>query len=252
MRRNKIFFICLILVGMFNYIQASSTNQFHFNNLNNAKQIDDIKPKSIKSRADYKELENILKTAIANGDNRKLIILGLLYNTEHKLDDGSVIKAKKDLATKYFKKALEEGYGLASLMIIANEKLSYTTIDDILFTIEKGLKASKNKLSDEVVLSVTYNSIVLDNVSDKMNYVHRALDLTYPISQKVNKSTLDFTVAVLLQIAGKPKKAKVYLNSACNNPEADTKIKSICDNAMFIKNTFENNNKERPQCGRLN
>lgn len=205
---------------------------------------EDVKTKEIKNIQDFKDLENILTTAISMGDKSKTFALGSLY-----LQDFEFKKADKAKADKFFKLALSSGYGLAAMPLIKDD-IEQGRIDDVLLTLEKGLKGAYTSLDALVVLSVTYNGLVLDNRYKNIEYVHRALNLTYPISQKINVSSLDFSVANLLNLSGNFEEANKYLNTACNNPNADDVIKNACSDSQGISNNIKKTT-ECPTCGVL-
>lgn len=189
--------------------------------------------KEIKNLQDFKELENILISAISMGDKSKSFALASLYSQDFEFK-----KSDKNKADKYFKLALSSGYGLAALPLIKDD-LEQGKIDDVLLTLEKGLKGPYTSLDALVVLSVTYNGLILDNRYKNIEYVHRALDLTYPVSQRTNISTLDFSVANLLQLSGNSEEANKYLNTACNNPNADEIIRNACSSSQGISNNIK-------------
>lgn len=105
-------------------------------------------------------------------------------------------------------------------------------------------------MNSQVILSVFYNGLILDNKSDDLRYIHKSLDLTYPISQQINKPALDFTIANLLNLAGNTSEANKYLNTACNNPNIDKELKDSCNNSAGITNNIKKS-QECNTCGVL-
>ncbi|AXH16401.1 hypothetical protein CP985_03390 [Malaciobacter mytili LMG 24559] len=236
MRLIKCSLIFMILV---NYTFAQTfTNSY----LNNGISVDTKEQKEIRTYEDYMELESLLKKAITQGDQSKYFSLGALY-----LEDFPFKKADKEKAKIYLNKALNLGYGLASLALI-EDYIMIGDLDNALLLLEKGLKGKNTDPNSKIVLAVTYNGIVLDYKFTNMPYVHKALDLTYPISQITNVSSLDFSIANLLNIAGNYEEAKKYLNTACNNPNVEPTIKNACDNSMGIKNNIKKST-ECTTCG---
>lgn len=236
---KKVILILLSVVSINLYADISAPLQINQNtNLNDGQE------KEIKNLQDFKNLENILLKAISMGDKSKSFALGSLYSQDFEFQKSD--KAKSD---KYFMMALSNGYGLSALPLIKSD-LEQRKIDDALLKLEKGLKGQFTNLDSLVVLAVTYNGLILDNRYQSKEYVYRALDLTYPISQRTNVSSLDFTIANLLQLAGNYEEANKYLNTACNNPNADEVIKKACNNSQGISNNILKTT-DCPTCGVL-
>ncbi len=200
--------------------------------INNTK-TKEIKEKKMETLKDFKQLEKDLLKAYTLGDKAKGVILGSLYANDFTLQDSIVVKDIKK-ANYYLTNALSDGYGLSALLLVSLDE--HSTVDEKLLMLERGLKASFTKQSSKVVLAVAFNGFVLDFKSDNSQYVHKALDLTYPVSRLINKSTLDFTIANLLRLTGNIEEANLYLNTACNNPEAEKEIIDACRNSNAIEN----------------
>lgn len=184
--------------------------------------------KQITTLEDFKEVERVLLEAIKLGDASKYMVLGSLY-----LEDYSFMKKDVDKAKMYLNKSLQEGFGLAALPL-SYLGLEKGDIDEALILLDKGINLSEKDLNSQTIMAVFFNGLILDGKHEDLRYVHKALDLTYPISQKINKSALDFTVANLLNLAGNEEEANAYLNTACNNPEIDAELKKSCDESMGI------------------
>lgn len=202
------------------------------------------KEKQINTQADFDEVEKALLEAIKLGDTSKYFIIGSLYLEDYSFRKKNVLKAKM-----YLNKALQEGYGLAALPL-SHMSLESGNIDEALMILDNGITMSEKDINSQVIMSVLFNGIILDSKYKDMRYVHKALDLTYPVSQKINKSALDFTVANLLNIAGNIEEAKKYLNTACNNPEVDAEILEVCRKSAGITNNIKKS-KECSTCGIL-
>ncbi len=224
-----------ILINLFLLIAIAisvNADDKYMDILSEQKQIEQSKNKELKSLQAYKELESSLKQALALGDKSKSFILATLYMNEFPFLTKKMQEENKFKSIEYFNISLNSGYGLSAYFLSMNY-LSKQKIDDSLLVLEQGMKCKaqsvqEDKLLTDVLLSVAYNVIVLDFKADKELYIYKALDLTYPISQKINKSTLDFTIANLLYIANKTDEANKYLNTACNNPDVDKKILNLC------------------------
>lgn len=225
----------ILLLVVYLSVSGNATNLISDKQLSNIKTAEFGEQRMLDTRKDYMAFEKDILTAFNSGDKSKAFLLGSLYSTEHNLKDG-VIPKDTQKALKYFNISLSDGNGLAAFFIALLDEQINQNPDMMLLVLEQGLKSAKNKYSTNVVLAVFYNSIVLDYKSDNIKYVHKALDLTYPISQIKNMSTLDFTIANLLAISGNMEEANQYLNTACSNPEADEVIKNICSSPSFSTN----------------
>lgn len=234
MIKNKIFSmvaLCsLLLLGTPSYSSISIPNTSDADKIISEKQSEQ---KTINSIEDFNELEKTMLDAIKLGDSSKYMALGSLYLEDYSFKTKDIEKAKF-----YFEKSLQEGYGLAALPL-SYLSLEQQQLDDALLILDKGISVSEKDLNSQVIMAVFFNGLILDNKYEDVRYVHKALDLTYPISQKINKSALDFTVANLLQLAGNEEEAKQYLNTACNNPEIDAELKKSCDESEGITNNIK-------------
>lgn len=201
-----------------------------------------IEQRDIKTIQDFEDIEKTLEEAIKLGDNSKLFVLGSLY-----MEDFDFKKSDKIKAKNYLEKALNEKYGLSAIPLsyIYIEK---NDLDAAFIVLDKGIGVSEKDLNTQVILAVLFNGLILDFKSDDLRYVHKALDLTYPISQKTNKSALDFTIANLLNLAGNYEEANKYLNTACNNPEIDDELKNSCNKSIGITNNIKKSH-ECNTCG---
>lgn len=201
-----------------------------------------IEQREIKTIQDFEDIEKTLKEAIKLGDNSKLFVLGSLY-----MESFDFKKNDKDKAKFYLEKALNEKYGLSALPL-SYIYIENNDLDAALIVLDKGISVSETDLNTQVILSVLFNGLILDFKNDDLRYVHKALDLTYPISQKTNKSALDFTIANLLNLAGNYDEANKYLNTACNNPEIDEELKNSCNKSIGITNNIKKSH-ECNTCG---
>lgn len=235
---NKILFLILLTLAVSLNADISTPMKLKQNSAIETQE------KEIKNLQDYKNFESILLKAISMGDKSKYFALGSLY-----MQDFEFVKSDKNKAEKNFTMALSSGYGLASLLLI-NSDIEQGKIDDALLKLEKGIKGRFTDLDSLVILAVTYNGLILDTRYKNKDYVYRALDLTYPISQKTNVSALDFSIANLLQLAGNYEEANKYLNTACNNPKADDVILKACNNSQGISTNIKKTT-ECPTCGVL-
>lgn len=245
--------LTLALCALFFGINASSNASYPTGNDNvdpmtaSSTRATTNESKDIKSKADYKKLEEVLIKAYENGDASKSFALGGLYSQKFKFNDG-VIKAQPEKATFYFEKALSDGFGLAAMPLIKNTIIKTGNIDDALILLERGINGKYTTLIGKTVLAVSYNSLILETKYENIRYVEKALSLTYPISQITNQSSLDFTIANLLNLVGNYEEANKYLNTACNNPEVDPEIKESCDKSVGITNNIKKS-KDCETCG---
>lgn len=245
MKINK---FLVLFIGLFFCLNSSASTMDYLTQNNSSLETIQEKKQKLETLNDFQQLENDLKEALVKGDKAKLVLLGLLYANDTVLTDGNIIKSDFNKSQAYLKEGLKEGFGIASMFIVLFDTLKQGDVDYSLLTLEQGLKAKNNKNSDFVLLAIMYNSLVLEFKSIDVNYVKKALDLTYPISEKTNISTLDFTIANLLNLVGMKEKANIYLNTACNNPNVDPGIQEACNNSIGISNNLKKS-EECETCG---
>lgn len=213
---------------------------FSLENPNNASSTQ----REINTLDDFVEIEKTLLEAVKLGDTSKTFVLGSLY-----MENFAFKKRDTEKAKFYLEKALNDGYGLAALPL-SYISIESNNLDSAILVLERGIISSNNDLNSQVILSVFYNGLILDYKSDDLRYIHKSLDLTYPISQKINKPALDFTIANLLNLSGNTSEANKYLNTACNNPSIDKELKESCNNSAGITNNIKKS-QECDTCGVL-
>lgn len=226
--------LVVIAINIFFCTLLSANEDF----VNNSQNIQSNDVQKVNSIEDYKNLESLLLKAYKAGDESKSFALGGLYLTEYKFTNGESVKSNVSKAMLYLNKALNSGFGLAAIPLLKTLEGKKNALDDSFLLLEEGIMGKHTTLIGKTILAVSYNSLILDHKFNDLNYVHKALDLTYMISQQTNKSSLDFTIANLLYLAGNKKEANKYLNTACNNPNVDEAIKKSCNESIGIKNNL--------------
>ena len=241
MKINKLTLLITVF-SVFATAQVTETNKALVKGVGvhvNSNNINTQETKNVSKYEDFIELEKVLLDAYSKGDNSKSFALGGLYMTAYTFADGRIIQPNYKKAYFYLQKALNHGFGLAALPLMRKNQGAQNWIEDSLLLLEQGMNGKFTTKIGKTILATTYNSLVLDYRYENIRYVHKALDLTYPISQITSKSTLDFTIANLLNLAGNIQEANKYLNTACNNPEVEEVIKKSCQESLGITNNIK-------------
>jgi len=199
----------------------------------NVKTINKEQQRQINTKADYIELEKLLKSLVSQGDVSKAIVLGTLYMNRLTLKNGEVIPADTKKAKEVLEYALYNKKPFAAFYLSIMEK-PYNA----LLTLEQAIKSKYTTKEIQEVLAIRYNEIILNDFYLNFTLVKKALKLTLPIANATNDNpTLDFSVAHLLFIDKQNILASKYINSACNNPRADKRLLMMCQNdPLLLKN----------------
>lgn len=183
--------------------------------------------KKIKTSADLQHFISMLETLYKLGDKSKGYLLGGIYAQEHALED-KVVSANKPLALKFFNETLNAGYGLSAWNITMLDLLPKGDYLKALETLEKGLSSKLLDKDARISISLTYGTIVLENLNENSTAVQRARDIIYPLAVNNNLASLDYVIANLLNLNNELDEANKFLNSACNNPDAPKEILNAC------------------------
>ena len=209
--------------------------------------------KKLETKADLLEFIATLEGAYRLGDKSKGYLIGGVYAQEHKLKDG-IIPADIPLALQYFKEALNNGYGLSAWYITLLDYIPNKEPYKALDILEKGLNAKYCDSASKATISLTFGTIVLENLKDNERMVRKARDLIYPFAINSNLASVDYVLANLLNLNNEPEEANKFLNSACNNPQAPAEIKNACMGGSEIETKDEKTGqiikKEESECGK--
>ena len=183
--------------------------------------------KKIVTSSDLQHFIATLETLYKLGDKSKGYLLGGIYSQEHILED-KVVSANKPLALKYFNETLDAGYGLSAWNIAMLEFLPQNDYLKALEVLEKGLSSKLLDKDARISLSLTYGTIVLENLNENSTAIQKARDIIYPLAVNNNLASLDYVTANLLNLNNEIEEANKFLNSACNNPNAPKEILNAC------------------------
>jgi TPR repeat protein len=191
----------------------------------------DTQQKAINTMQDFIDLEKTLRMASVLDPQKSHYYLGLLYLTEHKLQDGRVIRPDYDKALSFLEKSLEEGNTLAAYNM-AMVFLKKGKVDNSIFVLDMTIDSlddsKKKQRASGAYLSAALASIVLDFKADNQEALQVAIK---HLSHYVTLSRMpsgNYLLSQLYLRHGDIDSANRELTRACTSKVTPREIKSIC------------------------
>lgn len=187
------------------------------------------------TKKEYEEFRLMLTSEANKGSGQKAYALAQLYLQ-------SIVINNKEQQPNYIEgqKWLEKADALGEKMATWELGTQALQAGDQKSGISHYIKVLKNDDGTDypayLLTAVSYGAWILDNVKDgNRSEFLKAANFIQPYSIRFNSPNLQFILAHLFYYGGKEDEGNIYLNLACNNLNANKKIKEICNNSQNIE-----------------
>lgn len=192
----------------------------------------DFEGKRIRTKADFIELENVLKDASKIESGKSNYYLGLLYSASFVLENGETINPDRNKAMAFFQKAYEGGKIMAAFniaMLMAADK----RIDEAIFVLDTAIRSVDADTDIQNIPTGAYLTVALAGLIMDVNYSNEeAVELGIKHLEKyVHLSDIptgDYILSRMYLHKGEIDNANKYLTKACSNPKLPAEIKTTC------------------------
>lgn len=189
---------------------------------------------SFSSMSEFREYEQtLLKIDDSESSPSSAFSLGILYFTEETAVGGEIVGGDRRKARHYLKRALNGGIYISQFYLAAMD-IGEGKHNDAIVGLDMVLSKMSPSINTEYVdanyvpLASLYAATVLDNFNSKVLF-QKAITYLFPVAYNYNFSTAQMMLANLYLRLEMMEKANFYLNAACTNPAADSKVLNMCE-----------------------
>ena len=189
--------------------------------------------REIHTRQDFNDLEKTLLATRMIDAGKADYYLGLLYMSDHTLDDGSTIKADDNRALEYFGKSLEENNHIAAYTM-SMIFLRQGNVNNAIFVLDQTLRSltpeTQKDISSGAYLAAALASLVLDYKSNDSEALSLAIEYLSLYTEKKPTATGNYLLSQLYLRTKDSSSANRHLTLACTSQNIPKEISQICEN----------------------